>query len=80
MDVKSNFPNGVLEEKVYTEQPLGYKVKGHEEKVLKFKKVVLQIKASIKNLVDSIITSKKIASLNVSINPPHLLNSKMETF
>ena len=34
MDMKSAFLNGVLENKVYIEQTLGYKVKGEENKVL----------------------------------------------
>lgn len=40
MDVKSAFLNGVLEETVYVEQPLGYIVKGQEGKVLKLKKAL----------------------------------------
>ncbi|KZV57123.1 putative galacturonosyltransferase 3 [Dorcoceras hygrometricum] len=43
MDVKSAFLNGYLEE-VYIEQPPGYMVKGHEDKVLKLKKALYVLK------------------------------------
>ncbi|KAH9672047.1 hypothetical protein KPL70_017573 [Citrus sinensis] len=44
MDVKSAFLNGFFEEEVYIEQPLGYVVKGHEDKVLRLKKAVYGLK------------------------------------
>ncbi|KAL0463021.1 UNVERIFIED_CONTAM: Retrovirus-related Pol polyprotein from transposon TNT 1-94 [Sesamum latifolium] len=40
MDVKSVFLNGTLEEEVYVEQPKGFSVNGHENKVLKLKKAL----------------------------------------
>ncbi|KAH9681187.1 hypothetical protein KPL71_026873 [Citrus sinensis] len=44
MDVKSAFLNGFIEEEVYIEQPLGYVVKGHEDKVLRLKKALYGLK------------------------------------
>ena len=40
MDVKSAFLNGILEEEFYVDQPHGYTVKGHEDKVYKLKKAL----------------------------------------
>lgn len=44
MDVKSAFLNGLLKEELYVEQPLGYVVKGHEDKVLRLKKALYGLK------------------------------------
>ncbi|KAH9672319.1 hypothetical protein KPL70_017676 [Citrus sinensis] len=44
IDVKSTFLNGFLEEEVYIEQPLGYVVKGQEDKILRLKKALYGLK------------------------------------
>ncbi|KAL0401556.1 UNVERIFIED_CONTAM: Retrovirus-related Pol polyprotein from transposon TNT 1-94 [Sesamum latifolium] len=44
LDVKSIFLNGYLEEEVYVEQPLGYVINEHEDKVLKLKKALYGLK------------------------------------
>ena len=48
MDVKPVFLNGFLEEKVYIEEQLGYVVKGHEGKVLRFKKAFYGLKQALR--------------------------------
>jgi hypothetical protein len=40
MDIKLAFLNGFLEKEVCIEQPMGYDVKWHEDKVLKLNKVL----------------------------------------
>jgi hypothetical protein len=44
MDVKSTFLNGILEEEIYVEQPMGYVIKEDEEKVLKLKRTLYGLK------------------------------------
>ena len=44
MDMKSSFLNGILEEQVYVDQPLGYTIKGHEHKVFKLEKALYGLK------------------------------------
>ncbi|KZV55553.1 hypothetical protein F511_23512 [Dorcoceras hygrometricum] len=44
LDVKSAFLNGFLDEDVYIEQPLGYVIEGHKDKVLKLKKALYGLK------------------------------------
>ncbi|RDX90862.1 hypothetical protein CR513_27231, partial [Mucuna pruriens] len=44
LDVKSAFLNGPLEEEVYVDQPLGFVVKGKENKVYKLKKALYGLK------------------------------------
>jgi hypothetical protein len=48
MNVKSAFLNGLLEEEIYIEQLVGYKVKGHEDKVLKLNKALYGLKQAPK--------------------------------
>ena len=46
--MKSVFLNGFFEEEVYIEQPLGYVVKGHKDKVLKLKKTLYGLKQTLR--------------------------------
>ena len=38
LDIKLGFLNGILNEEVYVDQPLGYEIRGKELKVYKMKK------------------------------------------
>ena len=44
MDVKTTFLNGVVEEEVYVEQPLGFKTHDREPHVCKLKKALYGLK------------------------------------
>jgi hypothetical protein len=44
MDVKTTFLNGLIEEEVYIEQPLGFEVHGRESRVCRLKKALYGLK------------------------------------
>jgi hypothetical protein len=44
MDVKNAFLNGLIEEEVYIEQPLGFEVHGRESHVCRLKKALYELK------------------------------------
>lgn len=46
VDVKSEYLNGELEEKIYLEQPSGFEKRGHESKVLKLRKSLYGLKSA----------------------------------
>jgi hypothetical protein len=48
INVKSAFLNGFPKEEIYIEQPMGYEVKGHEDKVLKLNKALYGLKQALK--------------------------------
>ena len=48
MDVKIVFLNGELDDNIYMNQPLGFKLKGQECKVCKLKKSIYGLKQALK--------------------------------
>ena len=44
MNVKTAFLNGELDEEIYMNQPLGFKLKGQERKVYKLKRFIYGLK------------------------------------
>ncbi|KAK6146181.1 hypothetical protein DH2020_020050 [Rehmannia glutinosa] len=54
MDVKSAFPNGLLEEEVYVEQPPGFEQKTLEDKVYKLKKALYGLKQAPRAWYDTL--------------------------
>ena len=44
MHVKSDFLNGILEEEIYVQQPLGYEVESNEDNFYRLKKVLYGMK------------------------------------
>ncbi|KAM2503789.1 hypothetical protein PS1_037777 [Malus domestica] len=81
MDVKSVFLNGVLEEEVYIQQSTGYEIKGHEDKVMKLKKVIYGLKQAPRasnSRIES--TFKRTISSSALMNMLYTLKSKMKIF
>ena len=67
MDMKSSFLNGILEEQVYVDQPLGYTVKGHEHKVFKLEKALYGLKQDPRawyNRIDSYLINNGFSRNN----------------
>ena len=60
MDVKTSFLNGVVEEDVYVEQPLGFETHDRETRVCKLKKALYGLKQAPRTWygrIDSFLTS-----------------------
>lgn len=56
LDVKSTFPNGILQEEVHVEQPPSFEVLGHEHKVYRLKKYLYGLKQVPRALYSGIDT------------------------
>ena len=72
MDVKYVFLNGILEEEVYVDQPPGYTVKGHEDKVYKLKKALYGLKQAPRAWYSRIDSDLINNGFNRSSNEPTL--------
>ena len=60
MDVKTTFPNGVIEEEVYIEQPQGFEVEDRRAHELKLKKALYGLKQAPRawyGRIDNFLTS-----------------------
>lgn len=54
LDVKSTFINGTLHEEVYIDKPLGFAIKGQEDKVYKLKKTLYGLKQAPRTWYDEL--------------------------
>ena len=70
MDVKTIFLNGVIEEEVYIEQPLGFEVEDRVTHVCKLKKVMYGLKQDPRSWcrIDSLLTSMGFTKSKVDSN------------
>ena len=60
MDVKTNFLNGVVEEEMYVEQPLGFEMKVMDSHMCRLKKALYSLKQAPRtwyNRIDSSLSS-----------------------
>lgn len=78
MDVKSIFLNSILEEEVYMEQPPGYEILGHENKVYKLKKALYGLKQTSKAWYSRIDSYLLQNSFNRCNNEPTLYTKMNE--
>ena len=79
IDVKSIFLNGVLEEKVCIEQPMGYTVEGQEDRVLKLKRLFTGWNKHNELLIPRLTgTLKKMVTGNVPTSTLSTSRSKTE--
>ncbi|RDY05923.1 hypothetical protein CR513_10178, partial [Mucuna pruriens] len=62
---KLAFLNGYLEKNVYVEQPMGFAIKGQEEKVLKLKKALYDLKQALRAGIVSLTSTFKTMGLFV---------------
>jgi hypothetical protein len=72
MDVKSSFLNGLLEEEVYVDQPLGFEFKEHPTKVYQLKKSLYGLKKVPRDWYSRINTYLIKSGFNRSQNEPNL--------
>jgi hypothetical protein len=71
MDIKTTFLNGVIEEKVYIEQPQGFEVEDRKTHVCKLKKVLYGLKQAPRawyRRIDSFLTSLGFTKSKVDSN------------
>ena len=72
MDVKTAFLNGVVEEEVYLEQPLGFETHDRESHVCRLKKALYGLKQApmtwydrVDNFISSLVFTKSKADSNL---------------
>ena len=71
MDVKTTFLNGVVEEEVYVEKPLGFETHDRETHVCKLKKVLYRLKQALGmwyDMIDSFLISLGFIKSKIDLN------------
>ncbi|KAG8481821.1 hypothetical protein CXB51_027173 [Gossypium anomalum] len=81
LDVKSAFLNGYLKEEIYVEQPEGFQIQGHEDKVYRLKKAMYGLKQAPRAWYDRIDSYLSRLGFEKSLSEPTLFvkKSKEET-